>query len=87
MSGKLCFFSLEPRYSITQSSPLLLFHYYNLPFFHQMSYIRVNMTQFKVKSQFKPTGDQPEAIQSLVDGLKRGEKFQTLLGITGSGKT
>lgn len=52
-----------------------------------MSYILANMTQFKVKSQFKPTGDQPEAIQSLVDGLKRGEKFQTLLGITGSGKT
>lgn len=45
------------------------------------------MAQFKVKSQFKPTGDQPEAIQSLADGLKRGEKFQTLLGITGSGKT
>ncbi|BFN37176.1 excinuclease ABC subunit UvrB [Fidelibacter multiformis] len=52
-----------------------------------MSYILDNMTQLKVKSQFKPTGDQPEAIQSLVDGLKRGEKFQTLLGITGSGKT
>lgn len=45
------------------------------------------MAQFKLKSSFKPTGDQPEAIQSLTDGLKRGEKFQTLLGITGSGKT
>ncbi|MDD3806961.1 MAG: excinuclease ABC subunit UvrB [Candidatus Marinimicrobia bacterium] len=45
------------------------------------------MAKFKIKSSFKPTGDQPEAIQSLVDGLNRGEKFQTLLGITGSGKT
>lgn len=45
------------------------------------------MAQFKLKSSFRPTGDQPEAIQSLVDGLKNGDKFQTLLGITGSGKT
>jgi len=45
------------------------------------------MAQFKLKSSFRPTGDQPEAIASLVDGLKRVEKFQTLLGITGSGKT
>lgn len=45
------------------------------------------MAQFKLKSSFKPTGDQPEAIQSLVDGLNRNESFQTLLGITGSGKT
>ena len=42
---------------------------------------------FKLHSKFKPTGDQPEAIQSLVDGIKLGEKFQTLLGVTGSGKT
>ena len=45
------------------------------------------MAQFKLKSSFKPTWDQPEAIQSLVDGLNRNESFQTLLGITGSGKT
>ena len=42
---------------------------------------------FKLHSKFEPTGDQPEAIQSLVDGIKLGEKFQTLLGVTGSGKT
>ena len=45
------------------------------------------MKKFKLKSNFFPTGDQPQAIRSLVDGLNRGEKFQTLLGVTGSGKT
>jgi excinuclease ABC subunit B len=43
--------------------------------------------KFKLKSDFKPAGDQPKAIKSLVEGLKKGEKHQTLLGITGSGKT
>lgn len=42
---------------------------------------------FKLVSDFKPTGDQPEAIRQLVDGLKRGDRAQTLLGVTGSGKT
>lgn len=42
---------------------------------------------FKLKSEFKPTGDQPEAIARLVEGLNRGEREQTLLGVTGSGKT
>lgn len=42
---------------------------------------------FKIKSQYKPTGDQPKAIKSLVNGLKKGFKKQTLLGVTGSGKT
>jgi excinuclease ABC subunit B len=43
--------------------------------------------EFQVVSDFKPTGDQPEAIAKLVDGLKSGLKHQTLLGVTGSGKT
>jgi len=43
--------------------------------------------KFNVVSDFNPTGDQPEAIQQLVDGLKEGERYQTLLGVTGSGKT
>ncbi len=43
--------------------------------------------QFKLVSDFKPTGDQPEAIKQLVEGLQRGDHAQTLLGITGSGKT
>jgi excinuclease ABC subunit B len=42
---------------------------------------------FKLVSDFVPTGDQPEAIQQLVDGLNKGVPFQTLLGVTGSGKT
>ena len=42
---------------------------------------------FKLHSKFKPTGDQPEAIKSLVDGIKKGYDAQTLLGVTGSGKT
>lgn len=43
--------------------------------------------QFQLKSDFKPTGDQPEAITQLVKGIENGEKYQTLLGVTGSGKT
>lgn len=42
---------------------------------------------FKLHSQYLPTGDQPEAIDSLVEGFSRGDKYQTLLGVTGSGKT
>ena len=42
---------------------------------------------FKLVSQYKPTGDQPEAIAALVDGVKRGMHEQTLMGVTGSGKT
>lgn len=45
------------------------------------------MPEFKLVSDFKPTGDQPQAIAKLVDGLRRGYKHQTLLGVTGSGKT
>ncbi|MGN0180910.1 MAG: DEAD/DEAH box helicase family protein, partial [Candidatus Ornithomonoglobus sp.] len=45
------------------------------------------MDKFELVSEFKPSGDQPQAISKLVDGLNRGEKFQTLLGVTGSGKT
>ena len=43
--------------------------------------------RFKLKSDFSPTGDQPEAIDQLVKGIESNEKFQTLLGVTGSGKT
>ncbi|NMD02138.1 MAG: DEAD/DEAH box helicase family protein, partial [Bacteroidales bacterium] len=42
---------------------------------------------FKLVSDFVPTGDQPEAIEQLVDGLRKGIRYQTLLGVTGSGKT
>lgn len=45
------------------------------------------MSKFNLKSEFKPAGDQPQAIQKLVAGLNQGYKKQTLLGVTGSGKT
>ena len=43
--------------------------------------------RFKLKSEYKPTGDQPEAIDALVRGIEEGKRMQTLLGVTGSGKT
>ena len=43
--------------------------------------------EFKLHSEFLPTGDQPQAIEALVKGFKEGNQFQTLLGATGSGKT
>ena len=45
------------------------------------------MSKFVLKSEYKPTGDQPEAIKTLTEGILRGERMQTLLGVTGSGKT
>ncbi len=45
------------------------------------------MDHFELVSQYKPTGDQPEAIDALVKGFEEGDQFQTLLGVTGSGKT
>ena len=45
------------------------------------------MTSFRLQIDYKPTGDQPSAIKKLLDGLDKGEKQQTLLGVTGSGKT
>lgn len=45
------------------------------------------MSSFKLTSKYKPTGDQPEAIKELTEGLERGDKAQVLLGVTGSGKT
>ncbi len=43
--------------------------------------------EFKIHSDYEPTGDQPQAIRELVDGFQKGNQFQTLLGVTGSGKT
>ena len=42
---------------------------------------------FNLKSEFRPTGDQPQAIKSIVSAINNDEKFTTLLGVTGSGKT
>ena len=46
-----------------------------------------NMDHFELVSPFKPTGDQPEAIKALSEGVLRGDRMQTLKGVTGSGKT
>ncbi len=43
--------------------------------------------KFKLQSEYKPAGDQPEAIKKLLEGIKEGQRYQTLLGVTGSGKT
>ena len=45
------------------------------------------MDRFVLHSEYKPTGDQPQAIETLVEGFKAGNQFETLLGVTGSGKT
>ncbi len=45
------------------------------------------MSEFKLQAPFKPTGDQPQAIEKLVEGIDSGLRHQTLLGVTGSGKT
>ena len=45
------------------------------------------MNQFNLISEYKPTGDQPKAIAQLTEGIQRGDKFQSLMGVTGSGKT
>ena len=45
------------------------------------------MDHFELVSEYQPTGDQPQAIRKLVDGFKKGNQFETLLGVTGSGKT
>ena len=46
-----------------------------------------DVTPFRLVSDFKPAGDQPKAIQNLKEGLDKGNRYQTLLGITGSGKS
>ena len=45
------------------------------------------MAEFRIHSEFTPQGDQPQAIEELVESVNRGDKYQTLLGVTGSGKT
>ena len=52
-----------------------------------MTDLRSNMSKFKLNSSFGPAGDQPAAIKRLVEGLRNGKRYQTLMGVTGSGKT
>jgi len=49
--------------------------------------MQYTQNKFKLHSEYAPTGDQPQAIEALVEGFKQGNQFQTLLGVTGSGKT
>ena len=57
----------------------------------RLNHNRINFVylymEFKLISEYKPTGDQPSAITELVNGIIRGTEYQTLLGVTGSGKT
>ena len=52
-----------------------------------MAFVQSEQKQFKLHSEYRPTGDQPQAIAALVEGFQKGNQFQTLLGVTGSGKT
>ncbi len=58
-----------------------------LAFLRVSAVISLIMSIFQLKSDFQPSGDQPEAIKQLTGGVLRGDKYQTLLGVTGSGKT
>ncbi len=55
--------------------------------FLEVIFVQTAQNIFKLHSEYKPTGDQPQAIEALVNGFKDGNQFQTLLGVTGSGKT
>jgi excinuclease ABC subunit B len=65
-------------------SKFIIYHLSFIIYFVSLHFI---MSDFILTSPYKPTGDQPEAIQELTDGLRRGDKSQVLLGVTGSGKT
>ncbi len=52
-----------------------------------LDFCKFVVMQFQLNSEFDPTGDQPKAIKQLTDGILDGDKYQTLLGVTGSGKT
>ena len=76
----LCFFSKKS----------LLMRYYHLifvPLHPKIVLLFTDIMNFKLTSKYKPTGDQPEAIKELTEGLEHGDKSQVLLGVTGSGKT
>ena len=53
----------------------------------EVTIVQNEQKTFKLHSEYQPTGDQPQAIEALVNGFKEGNQFQTLLGVTGSGKT
>ena len=70
----------------------IIFHkkngFYNIYFKEIRNFAQImSMNEFKLTSKYSPTGDQPEAIRQLTEGLQNGERSQVLLGVTGSGKT
>ncbi len=77
--SKSRYFSVSFTLVITLIGQFLRFHTFTRNF--------ASMKDFKLTSKFSPTGDQPEAIKQLTEGLKRGDRAQVLLGVTGSGKT
>lgn len=64
----------------------LVYLWYNKRTFVSLE-VKNTVDQFKLVSKYQPTGDQPQAIERLVDGIKKGDMEQTLMGVTGSGKT
>jgi excinuclease ABC subunit B len=66
---------------------LFLSEFRTFPTFGLKELTLYNTMDFNITSQYRPTGDQPEAIRQLVEGVNNGDPFQTLLGVTGSGKT
>src|SRR5688500_4911481 len=75
-----------PSKSITESSLHRLYPHRESVRGSMVAHCRI-MDQFKLRTEFTPQGDQPQAIEKLVDGLNTGLPHQTLLGVTGSGKT
>ena len=63
------------------------YHWIFVPLHPKIVLLFTDIMNFKLTSKYKPTGDQPEAIKELTEGLERGDKSQVLLGVTGSGKT
>jgi excinuclease ABC subunit B len=53
----------------------------------EVLFVQTEQKIFKLHSPYQPTGDQPQAIEKLIKGFQEGNQFQTLLGVTGSGKT
>ena len=66
---------------------LFSFNVYTIIFKMEMVYREINMDHFVLHSEYLSTDDRPQAIEALVKGFQEGNLFQTLLGVTGSGKT
>lgn len=77
--------ALEPLFNVNKLKIYIINDIISL--YQQKHIILERKDMFKLHSEFKPTGDQPKAIEYLSNGIKEGKKFQTLLGVTGSGKT